>query len=218
MKRFVLFDIDGTLVDSNDAHARAWERAFGAHGRTVSASAVRPLIGMGGDRVIATVTPDLSADEGTGKAITETRLAAFLGEEIATVRPFPGVRELVEALRSRGFTCGVATSAQDAERDALLKLAGVSDLLTEGSTSADADASKPAPDIVEAALAKLGADPARTALVGDTKYDVEAAHRAGVRAIALRCGGADSADLAEADAVYDDPAALMRALDRVPFG
>jgi HAD superfamily hydrolase (TIGR01509 family) len=215
--RYVLFDIDGTLVDSNDAHARAWEHAFRKNGREVTASQVRPLIGMGGDRVIARFAPDLDSEEGLGKTISDVRLETFLKREIHEVRPFPGVRALVEALRDRGFVCGVATSAKNAERDELLKIANVADLLTEGASSKDAESSKPAPDIVEAALKKLDADPAYTTLIADTRYDIDSAHAAKVRTIILRCGGSPPDAIADAEAIYDDPQELTKKLDSAPF-
>jgi HAD superfamily hydrolase (TIGR01509 family) len=141
----------------------------------------------------------------------------FLARELPNVQPFRGARELLEAVRGRGARVVIATSAKESELDAILARGDFRPLIDIASTSDDAEASKPAPDIVEAALRKAQVGPERAVMVGDTQYDVEAAHRAGVPCVALRCGGADPATLAGADALYRDPAELVESLDRAPF-
>ncbi len=216
MTTVVLFDVDGTLIDSNDAHARAWVAALAEAGRPVPFERVRPLIGMGGDRVLPELAPGLTDDTEPGKSITQRRLEIFTERELPHIRAFPGARELLNAVRARRARVVVATSAKKAELDGLLARGDLGPLVDVASTSDDAGSSKPAPDVVEAALKKAKADARDAVMVGDTKYDVEAAHRAHVACVALRCGG-NAPDLADADAVYDDPAELIGALDRAPF-
>jgi len=218
VKRAVLFDIDGTLIDSNDGHAHAWVDSLAEHGHRIAFEQVRPLIGMGGDRVLSILVPGLEEGSPEGQAIAETRMRIFKERYLPEVRPTRGARELLEAVRARGARVVMATSAKKAELDELLQKGGdLSELVDVASTSDDAGASKPAPDIVEAALkkAKVSADDA--VMIGDTKYDVESAHRAKLRCVALLCGGNPKETLADADAIYDDPGEVIAALDRAPF-
>ena len=206
--RGVLFDVDGTLVDSNDAHARAWVDALAEFGRSVLFGRVRPLIGMGGDKLLPIVA-GISATEGDGKRIAERREQIFAERYLPEVTAFPGTRELLARLRQEGFRLGVASSSKEDMLRRLLAVAGAEDLLEATTSSDDAESSKPDPDIVEAALRRLKEPRERTVLVGDTPYDVEAARRARIGAIALRCGGWKDADLRGALAVYDGPADLL---------
>jgi HAD superfamily hydrolase (TIGR01509 family) len=210
--RTVLFDIDGTLLESNDAHAHAWIDALTEAGFGVPFERVRPLIGMGADQLIPALKLGLSADANPGKAIAARRGQIFKRSYLRDLEPTRGARDLVLLLRELGVTCVAATSAEHDELAALLERAGVADLIQTQSTSDDAGSSKPAPDIVQAALAKAGAVAADAVLIGDTRYDVEAAARAGVPVIALRCGGTSDLRLAGAVAIYDDPAALSAAI------
>jgi phosphoglycolate phosphatase-like HAD superfamily hydrolase len=207
--RTILLDIDGTLIDSNDAHARAWVDAFAEHGYVVPFERVRPLIGKGGDKLVPELT-GLDPESGEAKRMGETRSELFLHRELPTLRPTPGARALLERMTADGFELVVATSAQSNEVRALLEQTGVSDLIQLASSSDDAERSKPDPDIVQAAL-RLSESPAsHSAMIGDTPYDVEAAARARVPAIALRCGGWwDDDAFAQAVAIYDDPAELL---------
>jgi HAD superfamily hydrolase (TIGR01509 family) len=203
----MLLDIDGTLLDSNDAHARSWAEVFKRHGIDISFERVRPLVGEGGDKLLPQLTA-IDAESAPGKALSAERRKVFLEDYLPGLRPTRGARLLVETLKARGVKVVIATSAGGEELSALLEQAGVADLI-ERATSSDDGASKPDPDIVRAALeeGRLGADEAL--MVGDTPYDIEAATRAGVKTIALRCGGWwDDAALAGAIAIYDDPAAL----------
>lgn len=213
----MLLDVDGTLLLSNDAHARAWVDAYREHGYDVAFERVRRLIGMGGDRLVKTLTPDLDAHKGEGKAIADRRGAIFLSRYIQETRPAPGARALVERLQRMGVRTVVASSAQRDELDALLKAAGVDDLLRIATTKDDVAMSKPAPDTVQSALEKADAPAGACVMLGDTPYDVEAAARAGVAALAVRCGGWDADDLAGAIAVYDDPADLMARMGQPPL-
>ncbi|WP_216326722.1 HAD family hydrolase [Deinococcus aestuarii] len=200
--RGMIFDIDGTLVDSNDAHARAWVRAFADEGIEVPFEQVRPLIGMGGDQLVPRVT-------GTGKgdpryqALSDGWKRHFQEEELPNLRGQPGARALLKALQARGLRLIAGTSADEALVADLLKIAGVEDLLTEHTTASDVEASKPEPDIVRAAVTKLGLAPAEVLMVGDTPFDVESARGAGVDTVALRCGG--DSRFEGAVAVYDSP-------------
>jgi HAD superfamily hydrolase (TIGR01509 family) len=214
--RGVILDIDGTLLDSNDAHAAAWSDALAEHGHEVAAARIRPLIGMGGDKVLPKLT-GISEDDPRGKAISERRGEIFRQKYLPDVRPFPRVRELVERLGRDGRKVVVASSASEEDLGALLEKAGVRDLLAGETSSDDADRSKPDPDIVCAALKKLALPADAAVMIGDTPYDVEAATRAGIRTIALRSGGWTDPDLRGAAAVYADPADLLAHLDESPL-
>jgi HAD superfamily hydrolase (TIGR01509 family) len=205
----VILDVDGTLVLSNDAHAQAWVDAFAAYGYDVPFEKVRPLIGMGGDQVIPKVMPGLTKDEGDGKAISEKRKQQIVNVYGPKLRPANGTRQLLLKMKDAGLKLIVASSATSQEMEVLLKAAQVDDLLEETTTSSDAEASKPEPDIVEAALSKLQMQPDRVLMLGDTPYDIQSANAAGVDVIAVRCGGFDDAQLAGAIAIYNDPADLL---------
>ena len=215
--RGVLLDVDGTLVDSNDQHALAWVEAFERGKFPISYDIIRPLIGMGGDKVLPELVPGCSEDSPEGKAIGEARKRIFKERELATIPPTRGARELLEAVRARGARVVVATSAKKSELDGLLARGDLGPLVDVAATGDDAEDSKPDPDIIAAALKKAGVAASDAVMVGDTQYDVEAAHKAGVACAALRCGGNDPATLREADAIYADPAELTGALDRRPF-
>jgi HAD superfamily hydrolase (TIGR01509 family) len=210
-----LLDIDGTLVDSNGAHARAFVEAFAEVGMQVPFEQVRRLIGKGGDKLI----PEISGrdDEKWVKDIGERKKKAFFARHFDTIRPFPQVRELLERMKAAGLLLIVATSAKDEEMEKLLGIAGVNDLFDEEATKDDAKRSKPDPDIIRAALEAGGIDASQAIMLGDTPYDVEAARRAGVETVGLESGGWTAAELAGAVAVYADVAALLRDFDASPF-
>ena len=212
--RGVILDVDGTLVDSNDAHARAWVNAFGEEGLDVPYGRVRPLIGMGGDQLVPRVT---GADKRSAlyARLKEQWERHFTREELPHLEAQPGARDLVKALLARELKVVFGTSSEQSMIDALLERADLADFDLPATTASDVAASKPRPDIVHAALTKLGVPPDRTLMVGDTPYDVIAAERAGVRTVALLCGGFD--DFGDALAVYRDPADLTAHLDDV-FG
>jgi HAD superfamily hydrolase (TIGR01509 family) len=215
--RAAILDIDGTLIDTNDAHAHAWVDTCAEFGIQVPFAKVRPLIGMGGDKVLPELTGFPEESE-RGKEIRERRGAVFRERYLPSCRPFPCARELLERMRGDGLQLVVATSASKDDMGALLKAAGIDDLIEAKTSSADAEESKPEPDIVQAALDSAGCAPAEAVMLGDTPYDVEASARAGVSCVALRCGGWwKDADLADAVAIYDDPAELLARYDESPL-
>lgn len=213
----VILDVDGTLVLSNDAHAQAWVEAFAEHGYEVPFERVRPLIGMGGDKVIPRMVPELNDQEGTGKAIANRRKELIINKFGPQLTSANGTRDLVLKMRECGLHLVIASSATTQELGILLKVAQVDDLLREATTSSDAEASKPAPDIVEAALSKAQMEPDKVVMLGDTPYDIESAGQAGVGVIALRCGGFSDEQLSGAIAIYDDPADLLKHYDHSPL-
>ena len=204
----VLFDIDGTLVDSNDAHARAWVEALASENIHVEFSEVRRAIGMGGDKLMPAVA-GITEDSPIGQRVAKKRQEIFKKNYLPKLRPFPGARELVEGIKTRGLTAVAASSAKKDDLKPLLEVAGVATLLDAATSSDDAEESKPDPDIVHAALTRAKARPEDAVMIGDTPYDVEAATKAGVAVIAFRCGGWSDADLRGAREIYDDPADLL---------
>jgi HAD superfamily hydrolase (TIGR01509 family) len=213
----VLLDIDGTLVDSNNAHALAWEETLKEFGYRVQFGNVRRLIGMGGDKLLPELT-GLQEDSPKGQRISTRRRELFKSRYLPAVRAFPGVRELLSRIRRDGLTIAIATSATKDEMSELLNVTGAEDIIQHETSSADAEDSKPDPDIIRAALRKSGLAPAEVVMVGDTPYDVDAATRAGVKTIALRCGGWGDTELAGAEAIYDSPADLLAHYDVSPLG
>jgi len=216
MYRAVIFDVDGTLVDSNDAHAQAWVEALSEHGRHVEFARVRPLIGMGSDKLLPEVS-GLAADSREGEAIIRRRGEIFRQRFVPRLQPTRGARELVEWIHDDGLKLYVATSAKDEELQPLLRVAGADEYMEATTSSDDADRSKPDPDIVVAALQRTGRPKSEAIMIGDTPYDVEAARRAGINIIVLRSGGWRDRDLTGALAVYDDPADLLNHYELSPF-
>ena len=212
MYKAALLDVDGTLVDSNDAHAQAWVDAFAEHGVRVDFSAVRRCIGMGGDKLMPAVS-GIEEDTPRGGAISKRRGEIFRTQWMPRLKAFRGAREFVEALKSRGLTVVAASSAKKHELRPLLEIAGAAWIVDGATSSDDAEESKPDPDIIEAALRRAGATPEQAIMFGDTPYDVEAAGRAGVRTVAFRCGGWKDEDLRDAIAVYDGPWEMAARLD-----
>ena len=211
--RGVLLDVDGTLLDSNDAHAQSWVEIFRRHGFDIPFERVRPLIGKGGDKLLPELTR-IDSESPRGKKLSDERRALFLERYLPALRPTRGARLLVEKLKASSLRLVIATSSGEKELQALLRQAGVADLIERATSSADG-ASKPDPDIVRAALEEGRLGPHDAVMVGDTPYDIEAAGRSAVRTIALRCGGWwDDAALSDAIAIYDDPAALASDFDQ----
>lgn len=214
--RAVLLDVDGTLVDSNDAHARSWVDALVEHGYDVPFERVRRLIGMGSDKLLPAAA-GLERESKEGKKIAKRRKEIFKTRHVPRLRAFPGARGLLERMRRDGLKLVVATSAEKDDLKTLLQVAGVADLVEEETSSADAERSKPDPDIVRAALEKAGCSERQAVMLGDTPYDVEAASSAGVGVIALRCGGWGDGDLAGAIAIFEDPADLLARYEESPL-
>jgi HAD superfamily hydrolase (TIGR01509 family) len=204
----VLFDIDGTLIDSNGAHARAWVESLREQGVNADAGEVRRLVGMGGDKLLPAVA-GVAEDSPLGQA-TAKRKKGIFDTLLPALSATHGARPLLEYLRDRGCTLAVATSADDREVSALLRQAGVEQFFDQRASKDDAPQSKPDPDIVRAAMKRAEAQVGSTVLIGDTPYDIEAAGRAGIDAIALRCGGYwPDASLHDAIGIFDDPLALL---------
>lgn len=201
MPRAIIFDIDGTLVDSNEFHVQAWREVFLRHGKDVPATAIRPQMGKGGDQLIP-VFWSRDDVERIGDEMQEERVRLFIEKYLPRVRPFPDVRRLFERLRADGVRIALASSAREAELKHHLNLLGVRDLV-EGVTSADdADHSKPCPDILQAALERLPGVAARdVVVVGDSPYDGQAAARAGMKFIGVLSGGFTESELRKAGAI-----------------
>ena len=212
----VLFDVDGTLIDSNDAHAAAWVSAFLEHGITVDPVLVRRCIGMGGDKLMPEVS-GIEEDSSRGAAIAKRRGEIFTREFLPDLKAFDGARDLVAAIKKRGYAVVAASSASKKDLNALLAIARADALMDDKTSSDDAEDSKPDPDIIHAALKKAKASPAAAVMIGDTPYDIEAARRAGVQTIAFRCGGWSDVDLKGAIAIYDGPLDLLHYLDTSPL-
>jgi len=208
----VLLDIDGTLVDSNDANARAWMEALLAHGFEVNYIKLREAVGMGGDNLLPQVA-GIDGDSPQGKAVVETRGEVLKSKYLPHLQAFPQVKALLTRMRAQGLKLVVATSAKPDEADALLKITGAADLIDVIATLEDAENSKPAPDILQAALKKSGLAADAVLMLGDTPYDVEAARKADIRVLGVRSGGWTAPDLKGAEAVYNDPADLLARYD-----
>jgi HAD superfamily hydrolase (TIGR01509 family) len=212
----VILDVDGTLVDSNDAQARAWVEAFAEAGLPQPLDKVRRLIGMGGDKLLPAAA-GIERDSPVGRRVSDRRAAIFKERYLPRLRPCPGARALLVRLRADGLRLVVASSAQPDELQALLDIVGARDLIDDTASAEDVARSKPAPDVVGVALRKLGRPAERALMLGDTPYDIEAAAKLGVGTIAVRCGGWSTAERAGAVAVYQDPAELLADYDASPL-
>ena len=211
-----VLDVDGTLVDSTFQHALTWHRAFARHGRHIPAWRAHRAIGMGSDMLVPALAGSDWAKE-HGDEVAETESILF-GELIANVRPLPGARGFLDALKDRGHTIVLGSSASQTDLDVYLDLLDARAVVDAWTVSDDVAKTKPEPDIIVAALAKLG-NPKRSVMVGDSVYDIDAAHRAKVPAIGLLSGGFGEAELRDAGAehVFEDLIALLGALDDTPF-
>lgn len=212
----VVFDIDGTLLDSVDFHARAWAETFHRFGIDVSVAQVRTQIGKGGDQLMPVFVPKEYLAH-IGDELRSERSRHFRETYLPRIRPFPKVRELFERLRADGKRIAVASSATNDEIEAYERIAHIEDLLDAETSADDADRSKPHPDIFLAAMKKLaGIDLNRMIVIGDTPYDAEAASKAGMATIGVLCGGFPEQDIRKAGAIaiYRDPADLLANYDR----
>jgi HAD superfamily hydrolase (TIGR01509 family) len=214
--RGVILDIDGTLLDSNAAHVRAWVEALTEHGHDVTEDDIWPLVGMGGDNLLpAAVGIDKESEE--GKKISERRGEIYKTRYFPHLRPFPEVRQLLEKMRENGLTLVVASSSPDDEVEKALKTIGIEDLLESATSATDAGRSKPDPDVVRSALERSGLAAGEVLMLGDTPYDIEAAGKVEVGVIAVRSGGFPDEDLAGAVAIYDNAADLLARWESSPL-
>lgn len=212
-----VLDIDGTLVDTNYHHAIAWYRAFREHGIVLPIWRIHRHIGMGGDQLVAALTDDRTEEE-RGDDIRGSE-KTFYFQLIDEVQPMEGARRLIEQLKARGHSVVLASSAKADEVDHYLDLLDARDLADDWTTSADVESTKPEPDLVGAALHRVGGSPDDAVMVGDTPWDVEAARRAGVSTLAVRTGGFATSELKEAGAatVFESVIELCRKLDESPL-
>ena len=204
----VLFDIDGTLVDSTYHHALAWQRAFARHEVVLPLWRIHRTVGMGGDKLVAEVAGD-DVEERIGDPLREAWREEYVAIK-AEVSPLPGAAELVRALAADGYTVALASSGDPEFADEALDDLEIRDRVALLTTSQDAEESKPEPDLIGVTLDQLDGI-RRAVMIGDTPYDVEAAERAGLGCIGLRSGGYSEAELVDAGAllVVDAPEDLM---------
>ena len=217
-KRGVLFDVDGTLVDSNYLHAVCWWQAFRRMEHDVPMSAIHRAIGMGGDKLVEHLLgEDRNQDD-------DAKLDATHGAIFSTwwpsLRSFDGASDLLKACAGKDLTVVLASSASEAELKYLRTVIDAGSAISGATSSGDAEASKPSPDILEAALEAGGLDAADTVFVGDSVWDVKAAGKLSIPTIGLTCGGTSEAELREAGAeeVYENPRALLAAMDSSLLG
>lgn len=219
MLRAVIFDIDGTLVDSVDLHARAWQDAFRHFGREVPYERVRHQIGKGGDQLMPVFFSKEELNR-FGEEMEKYRGELYKRACLPLVRPFPQVRELFLRIRADGHRIALASSAKGDELETYKKLSQIDGLISGETSADDAAQSKPHPDIFAAALKELG-DPApqEVIVVGDTPYDAEAAGKLDLRTVGVLCGGFPEDELREAGcvAIFRDPADLLARYEESPL-
>jgi HAD superfamily hydrolase (TIGR01509 family) len=208
----VLFDVDGTLVDSNYLHTVSWWEAFAQAGHDVPMASIHRSIGKGSDQLLDALLPtdrDRDADEGI-----RTAHSALYSTYWSRLRPFAGAAALLRACRQRGLRVVLASSADEREFAVLREALDADDAIDDATSSGDVDRTKPAPDLVEVALDRAGVQAGQAVFVGDTVWDVEACQKAGVSCIGLLSGGISRAELLEAGAVqvYEDAADLLAAV------
>lgn len=210
MPRTAIFDMDGTLLDSVDLHALAWHEAFLNFGYDVSFEQSRSQIGKGGDKLLPVFLSD-DQQKKHGEELEEWRGRRFKTKYLPLVRPFAAVPDLLRRVREAGSRVGIASSAKKAELDTYLDIAGIADLVDAVTSSEDAEESKPAPDVFQIVLKKLGVQGASAVAIGDAPYDAEAASKAGIKTIGVLCGGFTESRLRSAGCqeIYPGPAALF---------
>ncbi|MCR1161799.1 HAD family hydrolase [Paenarthrobacter sp. UW852] len=216
-KRAVLFDVDGTLIDSSYFHAMAWWQAFRREGLDIEMSAIHRRVGMGGDKLIQSLVPDCTDEM---QEDLKSAHGAVFSTFWPTLRPFDSARDLLAACSNAGLAVGLASSAQERDLDVSRHLLDAGSSIDAWTSSDDAEESKPAPDILMACLEKLGVDPEDAVFVGDAVWDVKAGAAIGVPVVALTCGGISEAELRDAGAseVYDNPQQLLEHLETSLIG
>ncbi|MFL6233184.1 MAG: HAD family hydrolase [Thermoanaerobaculia bacterium] len=215
--RAVILDMDGTLLDSNEAHVKAWVEALREHGREVAEKDIWPWVGMGGDNLLPAAV-GISKESKEGKKIAETRGEIFRSRYLPHLKAFPEVRPLLERMKKDGLKLVVATSSPQDEVEKAVEIVGARDLLDDITSASDAGRSKPDPDVVKAALDRVGLPAEDAIMLGDTPYDIQAAGKVGISVIAFRCGGFSDQNLKGALEIYDGPADLLAHYDESPLG
>ncbi|MCU1635576.1 MAG: family hydrolase [Cryobacterium sp.] len=213
----VLFDIDGTLIDSNYLHVEAWGRTFDALGVPVDTWRIHRAIGMDGSKLL----PALVGEDDAKRLKPDAKRlhSAYLAETVSRLRPFRRARELLRTLAARDVQVVLATSAPQEELERLLVALDCEDAVAHVTSAEDVESAKPDPDIITVALAKAGVPAGHAVMVGDAVWDIEACARAGVRCVAVLTGGTGTRELEEAGAVaiYDDVAGILAGLDESPL-
>ena len=215
----VIFDIDGTIVDSVDLHAKAWQRAFEKFGKKISFEAIRSQIGKGADQLLPVYFSKQELEQ-FGEAMEIYRGELFKKEYLPKVKGFPKVRELFQRIKQDKKQIALASSAKKDELKRYKEIAQIDDLIESETSSDNVERSKPCPDIFEAALKQLGnVTPDKVIVVGDTPYDAAAAAEANLKSIGLLCGGRTEPQLRQAGciAVYRDPADLLARYEESPL-
>ncbi|MFI9722066.1 HAD family hydrolase [Streptomyces sp. NPDC052396] len=216
--RAAVFDVDGTLVDTNYLHTVSWWEALHQAGHRVAMTDLHHTVGMSSDRLLDRLLP-AGRDREQDSAISAAHKTLY-ATWFDRLPVLDGAPELLRTLARQGWRVVLATSAQGSELKALRRAIGAEDAIHAATSADDVQSGKPAPDAVRQALEQAGAEPGRAVFVGDTVWDVQAAGRAGVDCVALLSGGIGRAELTEAGAVavYRDPADLLAGLDGSPFG
>jgi HAD superfamily hydrolase (TIGR01509 family) len=213
-----VLDIDGTLIDSNYQHALAWYRALRSLGEIYPVWRLHRLIGMGGDQVVTAIGGE-ELERRVGDQARELQ-GEEAGALLAEMEPLPGARDLLTAIKDRGHRLVLASSGQQQHVEVFLDKLDARDIVDGWTSSADVEVSKPAPDLLQVALKKVGARPGSSAvMIGDSVWDVKAAKKAGMPAIAVRSGGFGDDELRQAGAIaiYDTPGDLAKALNDTPL-
>ena len=210
----VLFDVDGTLVDTNYLHTVAWWEAFAQAGHDVPMAPIHRAIGMGSDKMLDSLLPD-DRDKDADADI-RTSHSALYSVYWSRLRPLPGARRLLRACHDQGLRVVLASSADPDELEVLVAALDVDQAIDAATSAGDVGASKPAPDLVQVALDHAEADPAETVFIGDAVWDVRAAESAGVPCVGLLSGGSSRGELTDAGAaaVYEGPADLLEAVSK----
>jgi HAD superfamily hydrolase (TIGR01549 family) len=210
----IILDVDGTLVDSNDLHAEAWQKAFSRFGKDLPFDLIRSQIGKGGDLLVPDLL-DAREMQKFSEELKDYRKKLFRDGYLEKVRPFDGTKDVMENLHERGLKLFLASSADSDDVKHFTALIGIGDLIDGSTSSGDVELSKPSPEVFEAALEKLGTPPEKSLVVGDTPYDILAAHRASLPVAAVLSGGFDRTTLDKAEFIFDDLPDLLRRFDEI---